>query len=345
MATKLGFPSISNPREGDWRAVGVAVSNIRQRVEQLEGMLTTVQATAQHTAFSQGSLFSTQLNALQAQMNELEAELAALAGAAAASGETFTAQAFEPLQPNVPVVWAGNGFVREADPTDPDRAFGLAGILVSPAAGAGQQVTIRRAGVASLTGYSFTPFAPVFVNTGTGPTLTQNPSDYAYAMQVGVAISPTHLAVLPQASWINSYDEIALGDDNSPTTKHYVDNRSVNPFVVKTASETMSGHRIVIADSAAGVSYADNGTLAHSHLVLGLTLGAVAAGAPVTVQVEGEIVEPSWSWTPELPLFLGEDGLMTQTAPSSPAAFSLVVGFAVSETKIVLNFKEPVALG
>ena len=109
-----------------------------------------------------------------------------------------------------------------------------------------------------------------------------------------------------------------------------------------TAGAALSGHRVVYLDAAEKAQYASNQTASHALIALGLTLGAAALDDPVDVQRSGEVTEPSWSWTLEQPVYLGATGLLTQTAPTSPALFQRIVGFPTAATKLFLALREPV---
>jgi hypothetical protein len=93
------------------------------------------------------------------------------------------------------------------------------------------------------------------------------------------------------------------------------------------------------------VLYGSNTIATHANLVLGITVNAASAGGTLEIVRAGEISEPTWNWTLGAPIFLGTDGLMTQTAPVNPAAlFSLVVAFPVTPTKIYVSIREPIYL-
>lgn len=91
----------------------------------------------------------------------------------------------------------------------------------------------------------------------------------------------------------------------------------------KTAAVDLSGHRVVTPRSDGTVEYATNLEPADATAPIWLTLGAALAGEPVSVVAFGEVVEPSWNWTSGLPIFLGADGVLTQTPPTAPAVFIL----------------------
>ena len=109
-----------------------------------------------------------------------------------------------------------------------------------------------------------------------------------------------------------------------------------------TAGEALGGHRVVKADAAGQAVYATNTDLPSQHL-LGVTTGAASMGAAVSVQRFGDMIEPSWSWTPNLPIFLGTNGLLTQAYPAG-ASLVIIVGFAITPTSVMLAVREPIAI-
>lgn len=111
------------------------------------------------------------------------------------------------------------------------------------------------------------------------------------------------------------------------------------------AGMTLSGHRIVVPQPDLTVVYADNDNMSHIRLPMWLTLGAATAGQPVTVHALGTVVEPGWSWTPGEPIYLGDDGIPTQTTPDiSTATFLIEVALAESDTVIFYNPKIPIVM-
>ena len=127
------------------------------------------------------------------------------------------------------------------------------------------------------------------------------------------------------------------GEDGAPGAGGGVSN--VMEYV---ADGALGGHRIVRATTAGKVGYVDPSDPDQAHAALGLTTGAVADGALASVQFAGPITEPSWAWTPNLPVFVGAAGVPTQTPPSS--GFHATVGVAVSATSMVIQLKSPIVL-
>lgn len=110
--------------------------------------------------------------------------------------------------------------------------------------------------------------------------------------------------------------------------------------IVRVAQNAIGGHRIVRA-VVGEVDIATAMDAAHGDDLLGITTHAAVQGAPVQVLTSGAITEPSWSWTPGEPLFLGENGLMTHTPPADPA-FEVTVGFAETPTTVFLSIGTPI---
>lgn len=109
--------------------------------------------------------------------------------------------------------------------------------------------------------------------------------------------------------------------------------------VVLPASGSIGGHRAVSVGFDFIAGYADKDS---APLVFGVSTGAVNDGDNVTIQISGEMTESSWSWVPGVPLFLGSSGLITQTPPET--GHLVVIGSAVSATKIIINIDQPVTL-
>jgi len=103
----------------------------------------------------------------------------------------------------------------------------------------------------------------------------------------------------------------------------------------------VSGHRIVVLNADSKVIYADNTEPTHANKVLGMTTGAATVG-DVPVQRGGRLIEPSWSWILDTPIWLSSSGLMTQTPPST--GFSMIVGFPITATEIFIGIREPLFL-
>lgn len=66
----------------------------------------------------------------------------------------------------------------------------------------------------------------------------------------------------------------------------------------------------------------------------GVTLSAIALATTGKIAKSGLISEGSWTWTVDAPIFIGVDGVLTQTAGSLPMRR---IGWATSATQINLD--------
>lgn len=108
------------------------------------------------------------------------------------------------------------------------------------------------------------------------------------------------------------------------------------------AGATINGHRVVTR-TVGLIYHADKDTIAHQSQVLGMSLNAGAITDNINIITMGYVIEPSWSWTPDIALFLGTDGQMTETRPTT--GFLLQVAQSISATEIWVDIKTAIYLG
>ena len=111
---------------------------------------------------------------------------------------------------------------------------------------------------------------------------------------------------------------------------------------VRTAGETISALRVVY--ERGGAVYLLDPTDPYSEdvqYVLGITATAAQVGESIVVQRSGTIDQAGWTWAEGL-VFVGVEGRLTQIPPTT--GWELVVGFAPSETRVNIDFDEPVLL-
>ena len=58
----------------------------------------------------------------------------------------------------------------------------------------------------------------------------------------------------------------------------------------------------------------------------------------------GSVTNPSWTWTPDQSLYLGENGNIVTTSTVDGASFSLKIGYAITSTKAFIKIGTPVVL-
>jgi hypothetical protein len=108
------------------------------------------------------------------------------------------------------------------------------------------------------------------------------------------------------------------------------------------AGVDLGGHRVVVLNDIGKAIYADKDTTEHINKVWGITTGAAAVDEVIKVQTHGRLDEPSWSWTLNNFIFLGNNGLLTQTTPTT--GFRCPVAFPLTSTSIFINIKESIQL-
>lgn len=94
--------------------------------------------------------------------------------------------------------------------------------------------------------------------------------------------------------------------------------------VTVTAQEALGGHRAITADGF-------HATPSLLDKLAGISTGAASIGETAVLQRSGLMVEPTWTWTPDAPVFVGAAGVLTQTPPSGVARR---VAWAISATEI-----------
>jgi hypothetical protein len=117
------------------------------------------------------------------------------------------------------------------------------------------------------------------------------------------------------------------------------DTQSVGQSVV--ASAALSGHRAIALVGGVAV-YADCTVADHAYLTIGVSKDAVLAGSNLLVFNRQSIEDPIWNWVAGQPVFLGQGGLLTQSAPISPALFVLEVGIAISAYRLDVDVRRPI---
>lgn len=122
------------------------------------------------------------------------------------------------------------------------------------------------------------------------------------------------------------------GDPGEPSWSH---------VVTAIAAETIYGHRAVRITNGRAYLVSSTNTI-HAGQAVGISTGAATIGNSVMIQISGELVEPSWAFSPGR-VWVGLSGLLTQTPPSS--GFQQVIARAIDATRIVINPETPIIIG
>lgn len=104
------------------------------------------------------------------------------------------------------------------------------------------------------------------------------------------------------------------------------------------AAVALSGHVAVVLNAAGQAVPADPFNFLHGAVVVGVTRGAVALGDSVALASQGTFEHLGWTFTPDLPVYLGAGGSLVQSAPIG-ASFLKVLGVAQSATRITVSLQ------
>lgn len=108
------------------------------------------------------------------------------------------------------------------------------------------------------------------------------------------------------------------------------------------ASGSLSAHRVVrVIDGSNHVAYAQptlNGVMG----IVGITLQSAIVNGNITVRRDGEITDPSFTFTAGQAIYLTSNGFMTQVVPSSGVIQR--VGYAITTTTMAVSIESPIAL-
>ena len=113
-------------------------------------------------------------------------------------------------------------------------------------------------------------------------------------------------------------------------------------FLRKIADIPLSGHRAVYIKDNSKVNYADKDDATSALMLLGITVSAADADMPVDVQYGGELVEPSWNWVVNSPVYLGNSGVLTQTLPTT--GLIRQIGIPSSPTSLFIEIQPIIKL-
>jgi hypothetical protein len=105
------------------------------------------------------------------------------------------------------------------------------------------------------------------------------------------------------------------------------------------ANGAVSGHKVMRVSSGLATVCTTNDTM-YAHNIVGISMNAAADGDPVNIRHSGEMVEPSWNWMEERPVFMGGDGRLTQAV--SVSGLSIIVATVLTPTKIIVDIRQPI---
>lgn len=102
-----------------------------------------------------------------------------------------------------------------------------------------------------------------------------------------------------------------------------------------TAAVNLNGNFAVKVNSSGLADVPSITLLADGQAVVGITTGAISMGASGDIRTAGTMTEPSWTWTPGLPVYVADLGALTQSVPTGK--WVLQIGVAETATQLVIN--------
>lgn len=123
---------------------------------------------------------------------------------------------------------------------------------------------------------------------------------------------------------------------NLQTLQDYLAVAPGAPIII--AAIALSGHIAVVFNAAGEATPADAFNPLHGAVVMGVTSGAAAAGDTVILVSQGHLEHLGWTFTPDLPVYLGAMGALVQTVPLG-ASFVKVLGMAQSATQVAISLQ------
>ena len=112
--------------------------------------------------------------------------------------------------------------------------------------------------------------------------------------------------------------------------------------LVPVGPAAISGHSAVAVNADGELIPADCTQVPHRGAVLGVVSDAYVAGADAEVKTGFPMEHLGWTWSPG-PIFVGASGQLVQALPPG-AAFSQVVGLALSPTRVLVDLQPPIAI-
>lgn len=107
------------------------------------------------------------------------------------------------------------------------------------------------------------------------------------------------------------------------------------------ASVNISQYQVVALISGSA-EIADSSNMNYFDAVSGICIAGTLAGASCPIQYTGEISDTAWTWVPNVPIFLGTLGTLTQTPPS--VGFSQQIAIPLSATTILISIANPIVI-
>lgn len=162
--------------------------------------------------------------------------------------------------------------------------------------------------------FNYLPFRNI-KNPSTGVTKTA--TEVQTAIEVAGRVSSDDTTPMVHANKFAAGPGITITTLN-PAGNEQLEISSTGSQIIVAAGSALSALRVVRPDAIGRAVYASSNTVADAEMVYGMTITAAAgAGLPVTVLLSGYYTDASWAWDLTKPIWLGVNGVLTQTSPAT----------------------------
>jgi hypothetical protein len=118
---------------------------------------------------------------------------------------------------------------------------------------------------------------------------------------------------------------------------------SGSSFLTYDSAGATSGHMLVTTNDDGEVIYIDNKNPLHLNRLIGISTNAATIGMSVNIQSGGYLEHGGWTFTPDEPLFVGENGAIIQTL-NGDAVFQQIFGYALTPTQILIRIQPAITI-
>jgi len=109
--------------------------------------------------------------------------------------------------------------------------------------------------------------------------------------------------------------------------------------------EAIGALRLVATNNNNQWVLASNTNSNHMGRVAGISVNSYSAGVPARMVQSGTIFDSSWTWVPKGQIYVGTNGLLTQTPPNlTTAKFYQIVGTALTAQRILFRLETPLQI-
>lgn len=111
-------------------------------------------------------------------------------------------------------------------------------------------------------------------------------------------------------------------------------------LIIRPSATALSGGRVVAINAIGQLIYADQSNIGLVGAIMGVLRNAIAIAADGTVITAGIVIDPTWTWTPQQPLFLDGLGFLSHAPPLQ--GILQQVAIALSSIEILVDLKSPI---